>query len=355
MKIIDIKNLSRGLVFYAVFVLFFAFLLFLSGSLITAPLVCFSITLFILSVGIKRKERWAGVSGAIIFGTSLLGFLIILIEDPEVFFYSVLGFLITLFIFISFLKFLKGEDVKKEISKVPFIFLIIFLIIEVFIFYFLNFVYTVDQEEEIYIVICESACKNTLYFDTEEDCIEHCLKSTIEEDNNTEYHESNNDNDEIEGSVDLKKYKNEEYGFEIMHSYSIEDYYETDKYLLKASIPREKESRLIGGFFTIDKRGEHDESIDYYCDEGAPQTIMTYFNGTGFCEHISHEEVEDGKVFRNFTYHIISNKEWISFNFEYVSCLPTESEYCRNLPALDIEKTKEDIEQTLSTFKFLDN
>lgn len=179
-------------------------------------------------------------------------------------------------------------------------------------------------------------------------CIDNCLASVPLDE------EDSSDNEEFlaKDIADWKTYRNEEYGFEIKYPYLVEEDCDTDRCLLKAFIPGEDDSQLLEGIFTIEKAGEHPESLEYYCAQGIPHMSMITLNGVGFCGQTSYDEVKDGKLINDFPYHVISGKEWIIINSRYFSCWPVPPEDCGNLPEFSREKADEKMKEILSTFRF---
>jgi hypothetical protein len=149
-------------------------------------------------------------------------------------------------------------------------------------------------------------------------------------------------------------YKNEEYGFQLDYQEPLE-INDSDSFLFDASVLVGDSTRLTKKNFIITKtEGGYDHPIEDYCEQGAPNTFMTSFNDIDFCQHTMYEEVNGDIVFNYLAYHIIIDREWITFNFNYTSCNPSYSEECRDLSYVSDEKLEEEARKIISTFKFLD-
>ncbi len=149
-------------------------------------------------------------------------------------------------------------------------------------------------------------------------------------------------------------YKNKEYGFQLDYQEPLE-INDSDGFIFDASVLVGDSTRLTKKNFIITKtEGGYDHPIEYYCEQGAPNTFMTSFNDIDFCQHTMYEEVNGDIVFNYLAYHIIIDREWITFNFNYTSCNPSYSEECRDLSYVSDEKLEEEARKIISTFKFLD-
>ncbi len=130
MKIISPEHLRRNLKALGA-LSFFAFLfsiliIFSPDDVIILGIILASISLtsalglFSLSVGVSRKERWAGICGLIWFGLSLLSVLISFLAGTISLLILLIVVIIAALFLASFVKYLKEGDLKNKISKLPF-------------------------------------------------------------------------------------------------------------------------------------------------------------------------------------------------------------------------------------------
>lgn len=124
MKIFSIENLSRNLKIFSIFNLVFS--LFAGIGLLVNAVV-----LFALSIGVKRKEKWAAICGFSFFAICLINYFVTFFVDfnLEALLESFLGIIITILFLINFVTFLKENNLEKKISIFPFIIAVLSIII----------------------------------------------------------------------------------------------------------------------------------------------------------------------------------------------------------------------------------
>lgn len=169
------------------------------------------------------------------------------------------------------------------------------------------------------------------------------------------YEEEETIGEDISEIANWITYRNEEYGFKIKYPYYLFDV-DYNPESLKAFFPVNKDTGLIKKIFSIDIReGEYNQSIDFYCEEGAPHSNLVNIDDKEFCEYRAYEEVKEDKIFQYFpVYHAIHNKKWITFKFEFIYCSPNLSDDCDVLFEIDEKETEKEFNQILSTIQFLD-
>ncbi len=367
MNFISLKNLSRDLKILGSIALVIFLLILTQELFLSIPFLSGAIVYFSLAIGVAKKERWAGLFGLGIFGFSLFSFLVLAVTNMEAFMYSILGFLIILIVFFSFINFMKQEEIKKEVSLLPLIFVIIGSLMGITAFFYSLSDRDILEQRESFespaSYFCENhACRGLVapedgsvhygyegeIFDNREDCINYCVESILKEDD--EDLESGK-----EEATGLKTYRNERYGFEIDYPYESSDIIISDE-ILEVLLPVEQDSRVFKKTLTISRtEGDFEEPLEYYCKQGIPHTYIVDFNGLNFCKIRPSEEIEDGAVSNGFAYHLIIDNKWISFDIQHLYCIPESfDDPCSDLVEFDWDKGIDNLNDIMSTFRFLD-
>ncbi len=131
MQIVSPKHLQGSLVVLSVLTLLVSLLIILSPNdmaVFGVTLLISSVALFSLSIGVKREEKWVGICGIIYFGLALLGIFLSFLEESAISF-LIGGFLIASLFFISFINFLRKDNLRNKISIFPLIIVLVSFLI----------------------------------------------------------------------------------------------------------------------------------------------------------------------------------------------------------------------------------
>lgn len=127
-------------------------------------------------------------------------------------------------------------------------------------------------------------------------------------------------------------------------------------------LPKKEGSRVLERKMTISvlEDKEYDQSIEYYCEQGKPHTIIKDINGLIFCESSGGEESKYNSLgelvyIQRIAYHLIHNKKWFTLGFSFTSCASENNgKECYSLKELNIEEEEEYIKEIISSLNFTD-